>query len=317
MSISTMLQAVSGGYGPATAQEFADNPIAIFLRRSAPEEILKAIPVDARPGLKIKGSAGAGQWAMVPWVAVMDSIATSAPTAGYYIVYLFDAQSGRIFLSLNQGATKVVEEFGSRARAILKERAQLMRLRLPEFSGRFNSTDISFASEAGPPGDYAAGHGLGRTYLASALPSETQLVDDLDTLIRAYRTLTFRGGLDYVDDAGQGDTNTGSGSIEEIRRYRLHRRIERNPKASKEVKAYHGYICQVCEFDFEGTYGALGKEYIEAHHLKQLASLEEGKAMLFDIAKEFAVLCANCHRMIHRMADVSDLDALKDLLKTH
>ena len=31
--------------------------------------------------------------------------------------------------------------------------------------------------------------------------------------------------------------------------------------------------------------------------------------------KDFAVLCSNCHRMIHKLKDSSDLEQLKNLIK--
>jgi len=53
---------------------------------------------------------------------------------------------------------------------------------------------------------------------------------------------------------------------------------------------------------------------VEAHHLKPIATLEEGVAVTYDVAADFAVLCANCHRMIHRTDDPSDLEKFKSLI---
>ena len=72
--------------------------------------------------------------------------------------------------------------------------------------------------------------------------------------------------------------------------------------------------CQVCEFDFASHYGQVGKDFIEVHHLVPIGSLKEGTQVAYDVASDFAVLCANCHRMIHRMPDVANLDALRSLL---
>jgi hypothetical protein len=57
--------------------------------------------------------------------------------------------------------------------------------------------------------------------------------------------------------------------------------------------------------------GAIGKGFIEAHHLKPISTLEEGVAVTYDVAADFAVLCANCHRMIHRSDDPSNLSLFK------
>jgi 5-methylcytosine-specific restriction enzyme A len=101
----------------------------------------------------------------------------------------------------------------------------------------------------------------------------------------------------------------------EGRRYRLHMRIERNPRAAKAAKMYHGTRCQACSMDFAERYGPLGSGFIEAHHLRPISTLEEGVAVRFDVASDFAVLCSNCHRMIHRTKDPSDLDALRKLIR--
>lgn len=57
--------------------------------------------------------------------------------------------------------------------------------------------------------------------------------------------------------------------------------------------------CQVsaCGFDFEEAYGVLGREFIEVHHLEPMSSREEPTITSLN---ELALVCANCHRMIHR-----------------
>src|SRR5262249_52580282 len=40
-------------------------------------------------GLFVEGSAGAGNWAAVPWISVFDPAITTSATRGYYVVYLF------------------------------------------------------------------------------------------------------------------------------------------------------------------------------------------------------------------------------------
>jgi 5-methylcytosine-specific restriction protein A len=60
-----------------------------------------------------------------------------------------------------------------------------------------------------------------------------------------------------------------------------------------------GHACQVCRSDFETRYGQLGHEYVEAHHLTPFSELDERPRSL-DPAKDFAVVCSNGHRMLHR-----------------
>jgi hypothetical protein len=104
------------------------------------------------------------------------------------------------------------------------------------------------------------------------------------------------------------------GIMVEKRLYRLHRKQERNHAAALLAKQHHGFRCQACAFEFRETYGPLGDGFIEAHHLRPLASLKEGTSGVYDVAKDFAVLCSNCHRMIHRTQYPSDLRGFRALL---
>ena len=47
---------------------------------------------------------------------------------------------------------------------------------------------------------------------------------------------------------------------------------------------------------FNERYGALGRNYIEAHHRIPVSSLKEGEKTKL---KDLAALCSNCHRVIH------------------
>lgn len=53
--------------------------------------------------------------------------------------------------------------------------------------------------------------------------------------------------------------------------------------------------CEVCGFDFAEVYGERGKGYIECHHIVPLHVSGVARRILSDLA----LLCANCHRMIH------------------
>lgn len=84
-------------------------------------------------------------------------------------------------------------------------------------------------------------------------------------------------------------------------RYRQHRVRERNPalrrlKIQTALREIGHLACEACGFDFASQYGVLGEGFIECHHRVQLATGDERDTTLADLA----LLCANCHRMIHR-----------------
>lgn len=73
------------------------------------------------------------------------------------------------------------------------------------------------------------------------------------------------------------------------------RRLVERKKAG--VLARQGFLAgDVCKFDFAATYGGLGERFIEAHHIVPLAQAGATKTRLDDLA----LVCSNCHRMLHR-----------------
>ncbi len=77
---------------------------------------------------------------------------------------------------------------------------------------------------------------------------------------------------------------------------------ERNSALRKNALDIHGYDCMACGFNFEECYGEIGKGFIEVHHVLPLAN-NAGKRKT-NPATDLVVLCANCHRMVHRRKDV-------------
>lgn len=84
---------------------------------------------------------------------------------------------------------------------------------------------------------------------------------------------------------------------------RTHLVRERRPAlvklAKQRFKDQHDgrLFCQACGFDFSATYGPLGEDYIEAHHTVPVSQLVPGSQTRVE---DLAMVCANCHRMLHR-----------------
>jgi len=98
--------------------------------------------------------------------------------------------------------------------------------------------------------------------------------------------------------------------------YKLHKYIERNKKIVKEKKAKAlketgKLACEACGFDFLAAYGEIGRDFIECHHTKPLAQTKEVRTTTLE---DLALVCANCHRMLHRKIDVLTIGILKSLL---
>ena len=103
----------------------------------------------------------------------------------------------------------------------------------------------------------------------------------------------------------------GEGEAEGRAILRIHLRRERSKKLVADFKAsLSSFECRACGFDFERAYGAIGAQFIEAHHTVPVAALEEGaRTRIADLTP----LCANCHRMVHRAGLIS-VEKLKERL---
>lgn len=74
---------------------------------------------------------------------------------------------------------------------------------------------------------------------------------------------------------------------------------ERSRYLASQCKQRDHYCCQVCKMTFTKEYGQeLGEGFAEAHHIRPLGQTSANvKTRLEDLI----TVCANCHRMLHRM----------------
>lgn len=99
-----------------------------------------------------------------------------------------------------------------------------------------------------------------------------------------------------------------------LTKFEKHISIERHGSLPKHVKGLRlkkdpNLHCDVCGFSFVETYGDIGDGFIEAHHLVPL-SQQRGERTVR--AADLALVCSNCHRMLHSSVDLLRLDQLKE-----
>jgi hypothetical protein len=81
---------------------------------------------------------------------------------------------------------------------------------------------------------------------------------------------------------------------------RLHKIRERDRilvRKAKErfIRVNGGLFCEACHFSFSEVYGI---NYVEAHHKKPLSQIRAGEKTK---ESDLGMLCANCHRAVHRI----------------
>ena len=114
----------------------------------------------------------------------------------------------------------------------------------------------------------------------------------------------------YPDDVSK-DKSYIEGAVKKV----SVKAFERNPDARKKCIKFHGCKCAVCDFDFEATYGNIGKGYIHVHHIKPLSKVREVHEVC--PSKDLIPVCPNCHAMLHRGCPVLTVEELKKKINAH
>ena len=74
-----------------------------------------------------------------------------------------------------------------------------------------------------------------------------------------------------------------------------------------------GIKCFVCGFDFEKTYGELGKGYIHVHHVTPMSN--KYRKYELNIENDLFPVCPNCHAMLHRNNKLISIEELKQIIQ--
>ena len=159
----------------------------------------------ALPQAKVKPSVGQGNWARVPWIAVLDARETDTTQRGTYPVILIPESLDGVYLTLAQGVTELKQQLGRRgAYDEMHRRADVLRPTLTTLLERgfeFNG-DVDLGDSP-----------LGRDYAASVITSRyvpanevahAPIEEDMAHLGAAYEDLLARGALSFEDGVPAG-----------------------------------------------------------------------------------------------------------------
>ena len=185
--------------------------------------------------LETKSGGGKGKPTLTPWVGFFDSLETTTPQEGLYVVYLLAQDKSRLALTLNQGMEYLRTRLGdAEARRTLTSDAEEIRQGLGEPDDGLPSAEVDLRSRGDRQLAYAAGNIACTMYDIKHLPEEPIMRSDLARMCDLYgqainvkRTLlltqpgkirspskpwNFKGDLD-VPTSG-----TGRGEQDELRR---------------------------------------------------------------------------------------------------
>lgn len=310
MQMREVLARVGSEFPQARLGPLKDAPLARFITHEGRQTLEGLVG----SSFVVSASPGKGVWAEVPWLAVFEPSVTTTAQRGFYAVYLFSVDCTRVVLSLNQGTTEVRALAGKKYLQVLQQRATIDAtiLRSEDLHGlHLGSIDL------GGTGDlsrgYESGNIAGINYTLSSLPTEDDLRADLARMLALYSSLI--AARDDIESVAAEELPPDVKPGVEAQKFRWHRRAERNQRLANDAKRHHGYTCQACGFNFADTYGEAGHGYIEAHHITPFADLAaRPEESVLDPRTDFVVLCANCHRMAHRVRPQYSIDEIRKML---
>jgi len=89
--------------------------------------------------------------------------------------------------------------------------------------------------------------------------------------------------------------------------------VVRRAKKEALIKGNGRILCECCDFDFFDFYGAHGFSFIECHHNDPIAIGGERPTSTADLA----MVCSNCHRMLHHKISGTNIYFNVDTLRDH
>jgi len=112
----------------------------------------------------------------------------------------------------------------------------------------------------------------------------------------------------YPDEIPENNTSLIEGAKKQI----TINIYERDSQARQQCIDEYGYTCSVCKFDFEKTYGEIGKNFIHVHHLKALSEIQEEYQV--DPINDLRPVCPNCHAMLHKRNPSYSIEEIQSLI---
>jgi hypothetical protein len=180
------------------------------LLRRADAELRDLAPI----GFITTGSGGRGVVATIPWFGFLDPDETTTPLEGLYVVYLFTADLGAVYLTLIQGVTFVLERIHppADARARLAADGQRIREQLgaDRLAGLLTAIDLRAGGRL--PAGYESGAVAAIEYAVAGLPDNATLEADLERMLGLYQDAILAKRALLTTDPGSIATPAGSHS---------------------------------------------------------------------------------------------------------
>lgn len=145
--------------------------------------------------------------------------------------------------------------------------------------------------------------GIGKSNVWFADKAESQkIVSQVWDFIKT-RSIPTLPDVDQIESIQEGNPRL----IAHLRRERSAAIVK--SKKVAVLKSTGELACEACGFNFKHVYGDLGDGFCEVHHIRPLS---QSDGVVETELKDLAIVCSNCHRIIHRS---HPMPSIKDLAK--
>ncbi|WP_430787226.1 DUF3578 domain-containing protein [Virgibacillus flavescens] len=202
--IRPKLLRVMNEYVSEKSTPFKANELGSFVRSDLANGFKDLSIVDTEKYL-VKASVGQGNWAQVPWLAILNKKITTTTQTGFYIVYLFSEDMERLYLTLAQGVADNSKETIERIKRDIRDKVFIYPNTHTD-----NELDLGQSSKATGYRDSTA---LYIAYDKNEFPSEQKLQEDLSQMINYYEEYISKQSGQIIEEHPEMDVNETDQSI--------------------------------------------------------------------------------------------------------
>ncbi|MEO2075903.1 MAG: DUF3578 domain-containing protein [Bacillus sp. (in: firmicutes)] len=191
--IRNSLLKVMNEYLSAKREGFGGHPLGAFVRNDIPKEFYHLDFIDSSK-YTVTGSVGQGNWASVPWIAVMNRKITVSTQRGYYIVYLFSEDMKSVYLTLAQGVTETSKGEMQRIKNEIRDSISN--------SSKVKKDEDFYLGNSSKARQYAESTAAYIAYQFDEMPNEMTLIEDLQEMVEIYEHyITKKQGYQTQENA--------------------------------------------------------------------------------------------------------------------
>lgn len=198
--VANHLREFAHAYPELKTKAFSHNDLTRLITETIPNQLRVMLNLDNEEYL-LKGSVGQGQWAEIPWIAIMHRGVTTSTQNGYYNVILLSKNLDRIYIAFGLGWTQFADRYGNKQG---KETVGLYAKKLvdyltPDSKDIIGKIDLSATSSLGK--GYELSNIISSEVTLDSL-NDSQLTQILTRHLDYYKRLRHAFGADlfYGDD---------------------------------------------------------------------------------------------------------------------